>query len=37
MAVLSAQLQAALQGSKSPEDALADAASEARDLIARGG
>ncbi|WP_198663619.1 sugar ABC transporter substrate-binding protein [Jiangella endophytica] len=37
MAVLSAQLQAALQGSKSPEDALADAAAEARDLIARGG
>jgi multiple sugar transport system substrate-binding protein len=37
MAVLSAQLQAALQGSKSAEDALADAASEARDLIARGG
>ncbi len=37
MAVLSAQLQAALQGSKSPEDALADAATEARDLIARGG
>lgn len=37
MTVLSAQLQAALQGSKSPEDALADAASEARDLIARGG
>lgn len=37
MAVLSSQLQAALQGSKSAEDALADAASEARDLIARGG
>ncbi|TDE08642.1 sugar ABC transporter substrate-binding protein [Jiangella asiatica] len=37
MAVLSAQLQAALQGSKSAEDALADAAEEARDLIARGG
>lgn len=37
MAVLSSQLQAALQGSKSAEDALADAAQEARDLIARGG
>lgn len=37
MAVLSTQLQAALQGSKSAEDALADAAAEARDLIARGG
>ena len=37
MSVLSSNIQAALQGSKSVEDALADAASEARDLIARGG
>lgn len=37
MAALVPQLQAALQGSKTPEVALADAATEARDLIARAG
>lgn len=37
MAVLSTELQAALQGSKSAEQALSDAAEEARALIARGG